>query len=307
MATSLPGTNIILTNLLYKLNSAGNYSHLETSTETQVSPGLLHLHLLLQVFSGEAAEDSRFADDPVVAAYREAGQGKEMVLGCLVKERGSYGGHLLPEEVGRSEHLEVVRSREEVVGLVERLGWREGWRLRVEGRVGPLASSTEGWGKGQVFSGRVGHGSQARRVGGLGTKQLEEEVRDYCQLGEISRCKEGVLEGLLEGEVVKLLLADCHLMVYCGEGCREEVQEAEGRRAEIIIDLFRLEVAGERAGEGVEAVVRKVTVLKRDMEEERHDGEAKKLKLDEENDDLGDDDSNESDWSIHTQDLLDCI
>jgi hypothetical protein len=113
-----------------------------------------------------------------------------------------------------------------------------------------------------------------------------------------------------EVEMVALERTDCRLAVQLGSVGREEVRAAEGRQAVMVIDLFRVLPRAENGEEGVEAVLRAITVteVKRKAEQEAHDDIAaqKKMKLDEEEceEDL-DNDSNESNWSIHTQDLVD--
>ena len=300
VAAALPGQPVILTNLLYKLDSGGRFSHLETSAESQV-------------FTGPAARDARFAEQPAVTAFREATEEQEEEMRCVVEEQGSYGGQMLGEEVRSVEHLAVLGSREEVVESVDRLGWRVGARLRVEGRLGEVVEGCKGREEGQIFPGRALEGSLVRRVAGLAAGELRRRVEGYCQLGSLARPKEAQEEEQ-EVEVVRLHLADCHLVVLVTRECREQVVAAQGREVVLYIDLFRLlaKVEGQEVGEGVEALARGLEVkeAKRKASEEFDDVGRKRTKTEQGDDDdllSGDEESNESDWSVHTQDLVDCF
>jgi len=305
---ALPGTTVILTNLLYKLSiKSGGFSHLESSTETQV-------------FCGAAAEDGRFSDEAVVASWREAAVEKEEEMRCRVEQEGTFGGHRLPEEMGRLNQVPLLETKEQLVDCLSNLAWKAGVRRRVRG---VMAEQEEGE-EGLIFCpGQPGWGSLPRKVEGLAAGSLQREVEAYCQMNPYSKpddCNVEIPGGTM---TVNIVMADCNLMVQLGEVEKEAII-VDGRvEVELCIDLFRLlpAVDGEEVGEGVEAVLRQVVQevvqRKRKGEEEGVQFSSEQAKIrkadlcgsSEGDEDTGHRGSDEydSDSSVHTQDLLNLL
>ena len=75
------------------------------------------------MFCGAAAEEGRFSDETAVARWREAAVEKEEELRCRVEQEGTFGGHRLPEEVGRMDQLPLLETKEQLVNCLSDLAW----------------------------------------------------------------------------------------------------------------------------------------------------------------------------------------
>ena len=269
------------------------------------------------MFCGAAAEDGRFSDETVVARWREAALEKEEGMRCRVEQGGTFGGHRLPEEVGRLSQVPLLETKEQLAECLSNLAWKEVVRRRVKG---VMAEQEEG-GEGLSFCpGQPGWGSLPRKVEGLAAGSLQREVEAYCQMNSHSRPDDCKVE--IEGETmtVNIVMADCNLMVQLGEADKEMLIIDRRLEVELCIDFFRLLPSGdgEEVGEGVEAVVRQVVqevVQRKRKGREEEEGvqldQAKIRRTDlcgsseggEDADHRGSD-GYDSDSSVHTQDLL---
>ena len=268
------------------------------------------------MFCGAAAEDGRFSDEAVVARWREATVEKEEEMRCRVEQEGTFGGHRLPEEVGRVNQVPLIETKEQLVDCLSNLAWRAGARVRVRGVV---IEQEEGGG-GTIFCpGQPGWGSLPRKIEGLAAGRLQREVEAYCQLNVPSKSDDRKVEILGETLTVNIAMADCNLMVQLGEADRELTLIDRRVEVELCVDLFRLlpAVDGEEVGEGVEAVVRQVMkqVQRKRKEGEGEDLQSEHVKRRKEDfcgssEEGGEDfdhqrsDGYDSDSSVHTQDLL---
>ena len=288
VAAALPATTVILTNLLYKPDSKGGFSHLEWSTESQA-------------FAGAAAMDARFAEAGQVEVWREATEEQEEAMRCRLEQEGSFGGHRLLEEVvegSGGNKLEVLGTREEVMKCLGTVAWRATARARVRGR---LVLGVEEQGE-HLLPTSPPWGSLVRRVEGMGAGVVAREVEEYCQFTDLPTSTGG---GVEEGEVAlaTLVMMDCSLVVQLGRVAREEV---EGFEVVLCLDLYRL-TPGEE-GEGVEAVIKAMEVVERKRKVGEAEGEDEvESKRQKEDVVEEEEDSNESDWSVHTQDLIDFL
>ena len=265
------------------------------------------------MFCGAAAEEGRFSEEAVVARWREAAVEKEEELRCRVEQEGTFGGHRLPEEVGRMDQLPLLETKEQLVNCLSDLAWRAGARVRVRG---VMVDPEEGVKEPTFCPGQPGWGSLPRKIEGLAAGGLQREVETYCQLNGPSKPEINTVDALSETMTVNIAMVDCNLMVQLGEVNKETTIINESMEVELCIDLFRLHPSpeGEEVGEGVEAVVRQVVELQkkrkeRDENTQSEHGKKRKTELCEsseggEDSDHPRSDEYESDSSVHTQDLL---
>ena len=269
------------------------------------------------MFCGAAAEDGRFSEEAVVAQWRESAVEKEEQMRCRVEQKGTFGGHRLPEDVGRLDQVPLLETKEQLVDCLSNLAWRAGVRKRVRG---VMAEPEEG-GEALIFCpDQPGWGSLPRKIEGLMAGSLQREVEAYCQMNSHSRPDDCKVEVPGETMTVNIAMADCNLMVQLGEADKETILVDRRVEVELCVDLFRLlpYEDGEEVGKGVEAVVRQVVqevVQRKRKGREEEEGvrleQAKIRKTEfcgssdgEEDSDHRRSDGYDSDSSVHTQDLL---